>query len=110
MRRAALCILAVLCAPVAAEAQLSEAANRNAYNYAVRCYAVVPIARQRGMRTDDGRRAFDVAFQLAANLGHSPQQFRDEMGRKVQDELARMHRDAAYLTQTLSDCRRLGFL
>ena len=96
--------------PAGASAELSEPALRNAYVHAVRCFAVAPLARERGMGRDNGIRAYDMAQALGARLGYSMQQTANDVRERTTTELAAMLRDAAYLDQTLNDCQRLGLL
>ncbi len=102
--------LVVAALPAATVAQTTEQANRNAYHYAVRCFAAAPFARERGMTRDDGRRAYDLAQRLGASLGYSQRQAHDDINARTTTELATMVRDRAYLDRVLSDCRRLGLL
>lgn len=107
----ALCAMAM---PVTASAQASSPAardpNRVAYDYAVRCFAAAPLARERGMASDNGIRAYDAAQTLGTRLGYSSQQTANDVKVRTNTELAAMLRDAAYLNRTLSDCQRLGLL
>lgn len=108
---ARLLVAALLFVPATGQAQLSDRANRNAYDYAVRCFAVAGIAQERGMRRiDNGERAYDMAQQLGARLGYSPQQTDNDLLARSRTETAAMRRDAAYLNRTLDECRRLRLL
>lgn len=105
-----LCAVAVLGTSTSAAAELSEKAYRNAYDYAVRCFAVIPLAKERGIRTDDGVKAYDLAQTLGARLGYSVKQTDSDVRERSSGELKALVRDEAYLNKTLSDCQRLKLL
>lgn len=112
MTRALLAVAVIIAAsiPAGAAAELSEPALRNGYDYAVRCFAVVPIARKQGLTKGDGEPAFRAAYTFGTKLGYTP----DEVGRDVKArtkiELEKMYGDAVYLQRALNDCSRLGLL
>jgi len=105
-----LCASTLLGSPGPATAQGTEAANRNAYDYAVRCFAVAPLAKERGLQSDNGVRAYDMAQTLGARLGYSRQTTDSDVRLRSSRELTALLRDAAYLNKTLDDCRRLRLL
>lgn len=107
---AALCACAVASPVVAQTGPATRDPNRVAYDYAVRCFAVAPLARERGMSRDRGERAYDMAQTLGARLGYSTQQTDSDVRARAGTELAALVRDANYLNRTLSDCTRLNLL
>lgn len=99
-----------LAVPAAVSAELSDAAKANAYSYSIRCFAVSAFAKQRGMRNDNGSRAYDTAYSLGASLGYSPRRIAEDVRARTSKELQTMHGDAAYLDKALADCAKLGLL
>lgn len=102
--------IAVLSASTPASAELSAKAYRNAYDYAVRCFAVAPLAKERGVKSDDGVKAYDTAQTLGAHLGYSVEQTDSDVRERASLELKTLVRDEAYLNKTLADCQRLKLL
>ena len=110
MRALLLAVSVVAALPVAASAQANPQADRNAYTYAVRCFAAAGFARQRGVQTDNGKRAYDMALRLGSQLGYTPSEADGDIRTRTSTELVTMRRDAAYLDRAFSDCRRIGLL
>lgn len=106
---AALACVVALGAPVASGASDGSAA-RNTYDYAIRCFAVTPFARKAGYPDADGEKAFRVAYAIGPKLGYTPEQVGADVKARSKIELAKMHRDAAYVRKVLDDCKFLKLL
>lgn len=106
-------VILTMCGVMAAgpaAAQLSEPALRNGYDYAVRCFAVAPIARRQGLGKDGGEAAFRAAYTFGTKLGYTSDQVGQDVKARTKVELEKMYADAAYLKRALNDCSRLGLL
>lgn len=109
----ALLVVGAMCAVASAcpaYAELSTPALRNGYDYAVRCFAAAPFAKERGLPSDNGDKAFSAAYTFATKLGQAPGDIGREVKARTKIELQKMQNDPAYLSQALSDCKRLGLL
>jgi len=114
------CTALLLCAPVAASAQVSQPAALNAYNYALRCFAAntvtVSDARYNPNRQNDAslrqaaQRAYNAAQVMGGRLGYSGDRIAADITRSGNVEGDRMLRDDAYFQRTRADCIRLGML
>lgn len=105
-------ITAAACAllPVAAHAELSEAAKLNGYKYAIRCFAASAFAKERGMASDNGAKAFGMAYDLGKALGYSNAYLASDVKARSKVEMQTMHDDAAYLDKAIGDCTKLKLL
>lgn len=94
----------------AASAELSESAKLNAYVYAVRCFAVAPFAKERGIRSDNGAKAFKAAYDLGTSLGYSDAYLSSDVKARSGTEMKMMNGNQAYLTKAISDCTKLKLI
>ena len=98
----------------------APAANRKAYDYAIRCYVAGAVAVGDKRINPDGtltaslkaasRRAFDAAHGMGKLLGLSRKRVSDDLDAYGRVETIAMVRDDAYFQKTRNDCTKLGLM
>ncbi len=95
-------------------------AQRIAYDYTLRCWAVagylitdpdVQRDQQASAQAEvSARRAFDAAHRMGGALGYSHAQITGDLDRWTRIEGALMLRNRAYFERTKADCQQLGLI
>lgn len=106
--------------PAQVAAQDGMDAARNAYSYALRCFAANSVATSDKRYNPNGRndaalkqgayRAYNAAQVMGSRLGYSKSRIADDLTKSGNVEGTLMLRDDGYFQRARADCQKLGML